>query len=263
MTDSSSSYNNGTKKYYVSRSNEPLNINLQIDSTKKTIILNPKKSFAYWFNIPSNYGIGMLVGKGNVKRFGYSKYNYLTLKDTSIKIHRFAPTKNGSLNLVLSLPFVNGFCLTDSGNGKYNSFGFFGLQGGLEYFYKSNSYLSISIGVATDVFAKHIGYGYFETGSTIFSSIRNNNVVRSFDLGYGINLSKLKWAKKFTDNVTIKNQSKKSIGSGLSLAAQYRIGNYLRLGLLYQPNIINTSFKPVVNYQHYLSLNLIWKLPIK
>jgi hypothetical protein len=263
MSDSSPAYNNGPKRYYVQRSNRPLYINLQIDSVKKTIILKAKNSFAYWYNIPSNYGIGMLVDKDNLKRFGYSKYNYLAVKDTAIKIYRFAPAKKGSINLALSLPILNGFCLTDSSNGKYNSAGIWGLEAGLEYFYTSNAYLSLNIGAATDVFGEHIGTGYFETGSTLFASARNNNVIGSFDLGYGLNLSKLIWKKTFSDSAVSTEQSKKSIGLGVSLAAQCRIGNYFRLGLLYQPCIINTSFKPVVNYQHYLSLNLIWKLRVK
>jgi hypothetical protein len=55
----------------------------------------------------------------------------------------------------------------------------------------------------------------------------------------------------------------KNIGFGLSLSAQYRLGHYFKMGVLYQPNIINTSLKPTVDYQYYISFNLIWKIPIR
>ena len=251
-----------TKSYYIPRANKPLIVRLQIDSTQKTVTLKPKSSFAYWYNICSNYGIGMLIDKDNPKRYGYSNRNYLKLQDTTIKILRFAPTNKGTINLSLSLPFTTIFDI-QAINKEYKSSGVFGLDAGLDYFYKDNSYLSINVGTATDRFGEYVGTGYIETASTIFASLRKNNIVGSFDLGYGINLSQLKWSKQTIGDTTKINASVKNIGLGLSLSAQYRIGNYLRLGILYQPDLLNTSFKPSFNYQHYISLNLIWKLPIR
>ena len=251
-----------TKSYYIPRTNKPLSVRLQIDSTQKIVTLKPKSSFAYWYNICSNYGIGMLIDKDNPKRYGYSNRNYLKLEDTMIKVFRFAPTNKGTTNLSLSIPFTTIFDI-QAINKKYESAGVFGLEAGLDYFYKTNIYLSINLGIATDRFGEYFGPGYIQTSSTIFTSLRKNNIIGSFDLGYGINASQLKWSKQTIGDTIKINESVKSIGLGLSLSAQYRIGNYFRLGILYQPNLLNTSFRPSFNYQHYISLNLIWKLPIR
>ncbi|MEO6454941.1 MAG: hypothetical protein ABIN97_12745 [Ginsengibacter sp.] len=248
--------------YYIVRSKNPLKVNIQIDSIKKTILLKQKNSFAYWFNIYCNYGIGMLADKDNAKRYAYTARNYLTVKDTSIKIFRFAPIKKGTINLSLSVPFTTIFNIKSITN-QYKSAGFFGLETGLDYFFIDNHYLSVNMGAATDRFGEYLGKGYFETGSVLFTSVRNNNIVGSFDLGYGLNFSQLKWSKQTIGDTTKIEQSVINKGFGLSLSAQYRLGNYFRLGVLYEPGILNTSSKPVFGYQHYISFNLTWKLSLR
>jgi hypothetical protein len=262
LVDSSLIGTNVPKTFYVLRSGNPLKINLEIDSVKKVIYLKPKKSFAYWFNIYANYGIGMLIDKGNVKKYAYPSRNYLTAKDSSIKIYRFAPIKKGTLNLSLSLPFITIFNINTK-NKYYQSGGVFGLEAGVDYFYKDNKYLSFNVGTGTDIFGEHFGKGFFETGSTIFTSVRNNNIIGSFDVGYGIHVSQLKWARLPSGDTIINDVPIKNIGLGFSLSAQYRFGHYFKMGILYQPNLWNTSFKPTFDYQHYISVNLIWKIPMR
>ena len=249
--------------YYVARSDKPLKISLQTGSIRRSVFLKAKKSFAYWSNIYCNYGVGLLVDKNTVKKFAYKKRNYFTYKDTSVSVSRFAPIQKGTINLSLSLPipFGNIFDIKKAG-GQYHSIGVLGFAAGLDYFYRDNHYLSLDAGVATDVFAEHIGRGYYETGGVIFASVQNNNVVGSFDFGYGLNLSQFKWTNRLNGDTIKIAQSLKNTGLGLSLSAQYRLGNYLRIGVLYQPCIINTSLNPVFDYQHYISINLTWKIPV-
>ena len=251
-----------TKAYYIPRSDKPLSVKLQMDSIQKTIILKPKSSFAFWYNIYCNYGIGMLIDKDNPKRYGYPNRNYLKLQDTTIKNFRFAPTNKGTINLSLSLPFTTFFNIQTIDK-QFNSAGVIGLEIGLDYFYKNNSYLSVNLGTATDKFGDYVGTGEIQTADVIFASLRKNSIVGSFDLGYGLNASLLNWSKQTIGATTTINESVKNLGLGLSLSAQYRLGNYFRLGILYQPDLLNTSFKPAFSYQHYISLNLIWKLPIR
>lgn len=252
---------NATRAYYIPRSNQPLKVNLQIDSTHKTILLTPKHSFAYWYNIASNYGIGMLVDKDNVKSYGYPKRNYLTLQDTLIRRYNFAPTKKGTINLCLSFPFTTFFNIKAFDN-QYKSEGFFGLEAGLDYFYLDNSYLSIDFGAATDRVGEYIGTGYIQAANVVYSSLRNNKIVGSFDFGYGINVSQLNWTQQTIGDTIKINHSITNTELGVSLSAQYRVGNYFRLGILYQPSLLNVDFKSSFNYQHYLSLNLTWKFPV-
>jgi hypothetical protein len=61
---------------------------------------------------------------------------------------------------------------------------------GLDYFYRENRYLSLSLGAATDLplaDKKSIPLnGFVKTASTFYTSLRANRVLGSFDLGYGI-----------------------------------------------------------------------------
>lgn len=247
--------------YYIARSTKPLEVELQLDSTKKTIFLKARNSFAYWANIYF-YGIGMLVDRDNIKRYAYPKRNYFTIKDTTVKRYAFAPIKKGTINLSLSLPFPSFFNL-QSEEGNYNSVGVLGLQTGIDYFYKNSQYISLNFGAAIDAFGEYFGPGYREFGTVLYANAMNNNVVGSFDFGYGINLSKFQWKRTTIGDTINLDQSIKSTALGFSLSAQYRFGNYFRFGFLYQPDFLRLNRQPTLKYQHYLSFNFIWKLPIK
>ena len=263
LTDSTLIGIDESKIYYVPRGPKPLIGELQHYSTKKIVILKARSSFAYWANIDFNYGLGMLVDKNSTKRYAYPQKNYFSVEDTTIKRHRFPPVRKGTINLSLSLPFITIFNV-QSNNRKYNSIGIFGLEAGMDFFYKKDHYVSFNIGAATDAsIVDHIGPGYFETGSSLFASVQNNYVIGSFDIGYGINLSQLQWRKKTIGDTINLDQSVKNTALGFSLSAQYRMGNYFRFGLLYQPDFFSTNLSPAFNYQHYISLNLIWKLPVR
>ncbi|MEO8962558.1 MAG: hypothetical protein ABI325_11795 [Ginsengibacter sp.] len=248
--------------YYMVRSPKPLEVELQLDSTQKTVFLKARNSFAYWANIYCNYGIGMLVDRDNTKRYAYPGNNYFTLKDTTIKRYAFAPVRKGTINLSLSLPLPSFFSL-QSETGNYNSVGALGLQAGVDYFYKRDQYLSLNFGAAIDAFDEYFGPGYREFGTVLFTNIMNNNVVGRFDFGYGINLSKLQWRRTTIADTINLDQSIKSTALGFSLSTQYRFGNYFRLGFLYQPDLLRLGNSPALKYQHYISINCTWKIPLK
>jgi hypothetical protein len=246
--------------YYVPRSNKPLIVHIKAGSNATSVKLKPTHSFAYWFNIIENYGIGMLVDKDNVKRYGYPARSYLSLEGDSIKISRFAPIEKGSINLSLSPTLMNSFDIKAT-NKQYYSGGVFGMEAGVEYFYQRNKYLSFNTGAATTVFGEYIGTGYYETGNVLFASVRNNFIAGRFDFGYGVNLSQLTWQKRYNDTAKV-DEVTKNTGAGFSLSSQYRIGHYFRIGALYQPVLFKIKNGPVISYQHFLTLHLIWKLPL-
>lgn len=251
---------NATHIFYVERSKDTLKVNLKVDSTKQSIYLAPKKSFAYWFNIYSNYGIGLLVDNHSIKRYAYSAKNYLSIKDSSIYRQRFAPIQKGTTMLSFSFPFTTIFNVSTNDK-QFKSVGFLGVEAGVEYFYKQKKYVSIHVGAATDQFAEHLGVGYFESATTMYTSIRNNRLIGSFDLGYGIHFSQLQWNKQTVGDTIQINQTLKKRGLGLSLSVHYRIGDHVGIGVLYQPVLFNTN-SPVFKYQHFINLNLAWKLPL-
>ena len=91
FTDSSARELKGSAVFRVRRSHEPLFIHAQLDSGEKIIRLRPQNSIAFWLNIDT-YGLGMLVDFNKPKRYGYRRWNYLALKDTTIILRRFAPS---------------------------------------------------------------------------------------------------------------------------------------------------------------------------
>jgi len=263
FADSIAHESQSSRIYLVRRSHTTLFIHAQFDSGEKIIRLQPHNSFAFWLNI-ENYGIGMLVDKNNPKRYGYRRWNYLTLKDTAITLRRFAPVPKGTMYFSLSVPLFNSFSLK-SPEGQSTPAGPLGLEAGVDYFYKMDRYISLSAGAATSAFVDHIGDGYYNTGHTFFGSIRNNHVIGSLDLGYGLNFSDLLWAKmKVTDVYTVSlDRSVRNIGVGPSLSAQYRLSKYLRFGMLYQPTLFSVNSSPSFSYQHYISAGFAWRWPVK
>ena len=270
VADSVLPYKDSSRIYYVKRSRDFLKVNLQMDSSKKSIFLKPKNSFAFWLNF-STYGIGMLVDLNNPKRFAYSNSYHLTASDTSNKIYRFiqikekrkiAPFNKGTINFSLSIPVTTIFKIKTI-NGQYESVGIFGLETGVDYYYKYNRYIAINIGAGTDVLPlDYFGSGYINRSNIIFASARDNFVLRKLNLGYGISLSKFLW-NEYSNDTSKAGYSLSNIGLGLSFSAQYRITKKIFLGILYQPNLLNASFKPIFGYQHYLSFNVIWKFPMR
>jgi len=247
--------------YLVRRSHETLVIHIQLDSGEKIIRIRPHNSFAYWLNIYS-YGLGMLVDKDHPKRYAYRRWNYLALKDTAKTLRRFAPVPKGTARFSLSAPLFNSFSLK-SPEGRSSPIGLIGMEAGFDYFYKPDRYISLSAGVGSSVFGDHIGKGYYTKGDAVFGSIRNNHVIGSFDLGYGLSFSNLLWSKVTIGDTVNLDRSVRSTGIGFSLSAQYRLGKYFRIGILYQPTLLTPNLSPSFNYQHYISAGLAWRWAIK
>jgi hypothetical protein len=246
--------------YLIPRDHETLVIHAQLDSGEKVIRIAPHLSAAFWFNV-ENYGLGMLVDITNPKRYGYRRWYYLTLKDSAITLRRFAPVPKRTMSFSLSVPLINAFSLT-SPEGRSAPEGPLGLGAGVDYFYRTNRYISLSLGAATSVFGDRIGVGYYNTAHIFFSSIRNSHVIGSFDLGYGLSFSGLLWSKVTIGDTVNMDRSVSSFGMGFSFSAQYRLSRDLWLSILYQPTLFSPNSPQPFSYQHYLAAGLAWRLPM-
>jgi hypothetical protein len=248
--------------WYVKRGKALILITVQLDSITKTVKLKPVSSPAYWLNIYFNGGIGMLVDRNNLKRYAYPVNNYLSMKDTIVSVSRLMPVQKGAVNFSLSLSFINLFYMR-SVNGRRPFGGVFGFQGGIDYYYRHNTYLSAGFGAGTDHgIGEYIGKGYYETGSSLFASIRNNHNIGRFDWGYGLSFLQLGWRNvTFGDTINM-DRALKSRMIGLSFNTSYRLGKIFRVGILYQPGLFNVSSTPALDYQHSISFNFIWKFKL-
>ncbi|HEY4151211.1 MAG TPA: hypothetical protein VGM41_19875 [Chitinophagaceae bacterium] len=249
------------KTFVVPRRKKDLVVHLQLDSVVKTIMLRPQNSFAFWFNIYMTYGVGMLADKDNPKRYGYPGWNYFSMKDNIIRRERFEPIPKGTWRFAGTLPVISSYNMRLP-VGHYLSGGVLALEAGVEYFYKDDRYFSLNAGTGTDRGAEHIGRFYYDYSNAGYASFRNNYVVGSFDLGYGLSLSNMQWRRVSNGDSTVKDALSNSTVLGLSLSAQYRFGQYFRMGFLYQPGLLSTNFSPAFDYQHIFSLQLTWKFPL-
>ncbi len=253
--------------FYVERSKNPIKLNLQLDSTKKTIVLKAGNSVAWWSNLYFNYGIGMYIEKDHPKRYTYPGRIYLSVKDTNIILRRILPKEKGRVNWHLAIPYVNSFYV-ETATRYRNSRGFFGIESGLDYFYTNKLYLSLYAGAAMDYPVPIIApydekFGSEHQSSYIlYINARNNYIAGRFDLGYGLNFSRMDWERSFYHDTLYFHQIKRTPCLGLSLSGSYRIGNYFQVGLLYQPDLLSFGLKPYTDYQHFISFEFIWKIPV-
>lgn len=264
--DSSMKKFGDVNSFYVERRENPVAVNLLVDTVKQKLLVKPHSSVAYWANITFNYGIGMLVDKDNPKRYAFSKRMDLQVKDNKVVVSRFAPTLKGTINWHIALPYANFFYLATLDSYR-SSGGFWGIESGLDYFYKDNRFVSVYGGAATDFFVPVPAAvdirGEYQSSSGVFGNARNNYRVGSFDLGYGISYSTLHWYRTNNMDSTFISQTKNNCALGLSFNSSFRVGQFFQLGLLYQPYFIYLDNKINTDYQHQISIELIWKIPLR
>jgi len=248
--------------YVVPRSNNPLAVRVRVDTSYKTVELKPRHSVAYWSNIYFNDGIGMLWDRRTEKRYGYRPFNYFAVRDTAVRSRRFAPVGKGRFEISVYYPFTTIFRVT-SPQGAYRSAGVLGLGGGLSYYYKDDHYFSMEAGAATDRFGEHFGTGYVESASVIYGSLRTGRSVGSFDISGGLSLSRLRWTRQTIGDTVQMDASLTGVGLGPSLGIRYRLGNYIAAGVLYQPVVWQPASGAAQGYQHSVSLQLVFQLPVR
>lgn len=83
----------------ATRQKSPLRLTIITDSVSHQLIVNSFYSLNYYFNIASNYGIGMLVDKKNPKRYAYPKRLYLTNTKDSVTYALFKKNYRNSIKL--------------------------------------------------------------------------------------------------------------------------------------------------------------------
>ncbi|HBS85833.1 MAG TPA: hypothetical protein DEA97_04715 [Bacteroidales bacterium] len=252
--------------FYVLRDKSPLIIRYQVDSSINTIKIASHTSFLYWSNIFFNYGIGCFLEWNHPERYKYPRQIHLTCKNGQIEMSNYSPAKKGEIFLNISIPYINMFHIK-SGRSYYNNWGFIGSEYGIDYVYNDHRYISLNIGLAIDNMipvpaAIDIFEGEKQNGVTTYVNLRKNQIKDRFDFGYGINISKLSWFYSRIGENLYQTKHYTSYGSGFSFSTQYRFGKYFRLGLLYQPTLLLFNYKPVFDYQHFFSVELIWKIKI-
>lgn len=252
------------KTLFLERGKSILYLSLKYDTIKKQIEIKPKNSLAYWSNIYFNYGIGMMYEKDNPKRYAYPKRIYIDFENNDFVLRKFPPLEKGTFKFHFALPHLNFFHIKTTENIR-SSFGFFGIEGGADYAYAQNKYISIYAGAVTDFFvpvpAAVDVNGPYQSTSSIYINANNNFKKGRFDFGYGMAFSKMFWKKANSIDSTFIPISTSFYTLGLSLSSMCQMGDFFHLGIMYQPSMLRFEEKMSFCYQHHATFKLIWKIP--
>jgi len=266
----------------VKRSKKDLHLTLISDTLELdyTVLASPHQTFVFWNLMgtvlaPLNYAIDFT----NDKRFHYGDYVYLNSKDTLRVLsppilkswndffEEKHPRSTHDINLSFSIPYVNSFLFNLEDYGNQSNTGFWGVSAGLEYFYKPNKYIGVKFAGATDLFVPvpvSPGGEIEENFSTVFIEVTDNFKFGRLNLGYGINYATNRW--RFTENIDTENEfeiTRKNQSFGITTNAYYQFGRSFFIGVMYRPTFYTVTPTSDFKYEHFISLDFAWKIPLR
>ncbi len=188
-------------------------------------------------------------------------YSGVNTKDSDEKF----PGAKKDVNLTITSLRINGFKFEPNGFGTKVSSGFWGLSFGGEYYYKSNKFIGLKSAVATD-FGLPIHTtpdDVSESFYTTYIELTDNFKFGRWYFGYGINYARNSWW--YTDaldpeNVISIRRVNKSFG--ISTNAYFQIAKPFFIGLVYRPTIFRVSPVTDFKYEHLISLDIAFKIPL-
>lgn len=277
-------------KINIKRSKEDLNVTLiTADSIEKDFTLrhSPNPQFLFGNLLLFHAApVGYAVDFTTEKRFYYGQYIKLSTTDTNTVVRPFPirqtyrftqylkkkyPVNKGRINVVFSIPFVNGFNMQPEGEGYKSKTGFNGISAGIDYYYKDNRFINVRAAAMTDLFFFIGSLNYaseHERLSTFAISVTDNyNFGGSrYSIGYGLNYSINRWSFVSSENYDIQtreSERKTSRAFGLTANTYYQFNKYFYAGVVYHPTFYTISPEKEWLYQHVISLDIVCKLKLR
>jgi hypothetical protein len=268
-------------EFKVQRSAEPLMVELVTDSvTKEYAIPARLRPLTKFGNILWGiaYPLAFYVDKYTERGYYYGDHVFLDSNSqtpitpdllTSLSANYY-DTKKGLVNYTTSIPLVNNFDLHPRMGGPIRNTGLLGLSAGLEYYYKDDRYFKLGAFVLADALS-HEPQQYRDGFTSTYSiglSLTQNRVYNRLSVGYGINYAQNAWIydNQYPDNNlpprpgTPERIQRATASLGLQLNAYYRVGKQFHIGIVYNPYVYDVAPSGEFNYQHTISLDLLWKL---
>lgn len=254
--------------FLVPRSKEPLNLRVLADSTDQYISIPARSSFAYYLNIPYNYGLGMLVDQKNPKRYTYPRRIYL---DSSWNrgLKTLPATHQGDVNFQISFPYINSFIIQPFAENRKANTGFWGLGVGMDYYHQDRQYLSLNLRTVSDFFFPIPAPVTYQGGQDFMSSnylsLSNHHRIQRFDWGYGLSWIENKWGVDFYEDINdpgvpILSRRQRHQALGFEFSGYCFTGPSFHMGLIYRPSFVRLYTDPVFKYEHLISVGLAWKI---
>ena len=260
-------------KVQVTRSKEDLDVTLITDTLSRT------------YHIPAIYDratlacniltqslfcpIGIIIDHRTEKGFYYRRKIFLDINDTiyeKLPLSKdrsilYRPIPKGHVNFTLSLPWINSFHLQPPGIPTKNSTGCVGASAGLEYYYKDNRFIKFTTsGVMSFPAPVPVPIlGEYDITKSFSMNLTHNHRWQRFIIGYGPSWQENEY-DEFNEDLPDIHTLTRSIG--LTVNGYYRLGRSFHVGLIYSPSIYNVYPKGDFNYQHVISLDLMWKIKL-
>ncbi len=257
-------------RVFVPRNNKTLQMTVINQASDIALSIEPKKSLAYWANIPCNFGLGMLVDKNTIKQFGYPKRIYLDSPDSSQSWYRFSQIdRTNDFRLKISLPWVNFFSLRPEGESRKSNAGFWGISVGLDYFHRRDQFINLSASAVMDLFVPVPGAidieGEYELMSSGYLSLSNNHKTKRWTFGYGVAYGINTWDLSYSDHFDppppTRDPVKKSHQFlGILLSSYFQINEHFSTGLIYRPTIVKLDPNMRFEYEHLISIDFAWSI---
>jgi len=262
---------------YPKRQKKDLKLIISTDSLTKTVTIPSRYSAAYYLNIVTNYGIGMLFESNSDISYTYPGAIYINTSDTNDYFQTYNPwSKKGNLYLHLSFPYINSFLFKPIGetDTKSNT-GFMGISAGLDYYHSDQQFLGLYFSAVTDFLlpapAPIDPIGENETMASLYFTLTNNHALKHFMLGYGLSLSRNIWNLSihptYDDEYGEQNSIREpkftaTYALGFAFPVYYQITENFFIGLLYRPSFYRFSNEIPFYYEHQISFGFGWKIGI-
>lgn len=209
---------------------------------------------------------------GNVKI--YRRFNKLfSKKYAELEFYKY---KKHSIIALISIPDINIYNFELENRNRITQAGFLGIGFGMEYFYKNNKSLQLrsdgiwSFFIPVPAPYDPTPYGSWKTCGAWNINLTDNFSLKRFQLGYGLNYAINIWNAKgyydkrpdeleegeqaeFVESVREVNRM-----LGLTLQANYRLGKFYYLGIIYRPSFFQFS-QPKFLYEHSISIEFLMK----
>jgi len=254
----------------VQRSKDDLIIQIKTDQNSKRIALPAQNSFLYFLNIPTNFGIGMLIDKNQSKRYGYPQYIFVNANDLDSDYSSISQAaQKGRISLLLELPYVNNFSLNPPGETRQNNTGFLGIGVGLEWHYAEHQFIHLSANGVLDFMIPvpaPVDYiGEYENMISTYLLLTHQHRINRWAAGYGLSFSRNTWRLNYQSDGTTPPPSRAPIqrstnALGLALPIQYYISERTGVVLLYRPSFLQFDTTTTFEYEHLISLGVSWKI---
>lgn len=182
--------------------------------------------------------------------------------------------RKNKIYLIKEVPLLNAFSFKPNEYEKKVALGFLGFGLGLEYYYKSNQYLSFratgALGSSTTSTRTTDCYGYIvdrDVYKTLFLSLAHGHRFDRLHLGYGLQFSHNTWSYH-DDSDGYEEDLRPSIYTknnmlGLALTSKFELGRKVDLKLQYNPSFYNLSAGKTWKYESYVSLGVEFRIMIK